>query len=154
MKFDDVWDLVLSEEVWQKESSETSTSLALHLESRGKTMSKLQTIKYQNLNEENLDQERKTWSATIATRKVTSRRTVGHQKKNIGAQESINMTEEASYAMTLSINSPIETWTLDLGAFSHSTSCREIIENYVNGHLRKVYLADDKILKFLQKWDI
>ncbi|KAE8664189.1 Detected protein of unknown function [Hibiscus syriacus] len=35
LKFDDVWDLVLSEEIRRRESGEASTSSALHTESRG-----------------------------------------------------------------------------------------------------------------------
>ncbi|KAE8690317.1 Protein NLP5 [Hibiscus syriacus] len=37
LKFDDVWDLVLSEEIRRRESGEASSSSALHTESRGRT---------------------------------------------------------------------------------------------------------------------
>ena len=38
LKFDDVRDLVLSEEIRRRESGETSNSSALHTESRGRTL--------------------------------------------------------------------------------------------------------------------
>ncbi|KAE8686500.1 cytochrome P450 71A9-like [Hibiscus syriacus] len=70
-------------------------------------------------------------------------------KKDTGAQESANMTEETGDAMILSVNSPIESWILDSGASFHSTPCREIMENYVSGDFGKVHLADDETLKIL-----
>ncbi|KAE8711604.1 Detected protein of confused Function [Hibiscus syriacus] len=92
------------------------------------------------------------WNATI---------TAGHfkrdcraLKKNTGAQESANVTEETGDAMILSVNSPIESWILDSGASFHSTPCREIMENYVSGGFRKVHLADDETLKIVGKGDI
>ena len=46
----------------------------------------------------------------------------------------------------LSVNSPIESWILDLGASFHSTSCKESLQNYVASNFGKVYLADDEPL--------
>ncbi|KAE8685870.1 cytochrome P450 71A9-like [Hibiscus syriacus] len=75
-------------------------------------------------------------------------------KKDTGAHESTNMTEETADAMILSINTPIESWILDSGATFHSTPCREIMENYVSGDFGKVHLADDETLKIVGKGDI
>ncbi|KAE8718794.1 cytochrome P450 71A9-like [Hibiscus syriacus] len=75
-------------------------------------------------------------------------------KKNIGAQEYANMTEDTGDAMIISVNSPIESWILDSGASFHSTPCQEIMENYVSGDFGKVHLADDETLKIVGKGDI
>ncbi|KAE8690148.1 hypothetical protein F3Y22_tig00110925pilonHSYRG00035 [Hibiscus syriacus] len=75
-------------------------------------------------------------------------------KKDTGAQESANMTEETSDAMILIVNSPIESWILDSGASFHSTPYLEIMENYVSGDFGKVHLADDETLKIVGKGDI
>ncbi|KAE8693713.1 putative beta-D-xylosidase [Hibiscus syriacus] len=56
-------------------------------------------------------------------------------KKDTGAQESANMTEETCDAVILSVNSPIESWILDSGAYFHFTPCQEIMENYISGQL-------------------
>ncbi|KAE8697282.1 omega-6 fatty acid desaturase, endoplasmic reticulum isozyme 1 [Hibiscus syriacus] len=108
LKFDDVRDLVLSEEIRRRESGEASTSSALHTESRGRT------------------------SERNSNRPLQKR--LPAPKKNTGAQESANM-EETGDTMILSVNSPIESWILDSGASFHSTPCQEIMENYVSGQL-------------------
>ena len=64
------------------------------------------------------------------------------------------MTEEGGDAMILSVNGPIESWILNLGASYHATPCREIIENNVSGDFEKVHLADDETLKIVGKGDI
>lgn len=55
--------------------------------------------------------------------------------------------------MILSVNNPIESWILDLGASFHFIPCREIME-YVSGNFRKVRLADDETLNIVRKEDI
>ncbi|KAE8683538.1 hypothetical protein F3Y22_tig00111200pilonHSYRG00002 [Hibiscus syriacus] len=91
------------------------------------------------------------WNATVTTVSSSSGnsklkfddvRDLGHfkrdcraLKKNTGAQESANVTEETGDAMILTVNSLIESWILDSGASFHSTPCREIMENYVSGQL-------------------
>ena len=106
-----------------------------------------------NLDEANLDGERKILTVIIVERKVISRRIVEHRRK-IPAQESAHVTEEAGDAMILSINSPIESWILDSGASFHATPCQEIMEKYVSGDFGKVHLADDETLKIVGKGDI
>lgn len=51
----------------------------------------------------------------------------------------------------MTVNSPIESWVLDSGASFHSTSYREIMENYVSSDFGKAYLADDELLKIVKK---
>ncbi|KAE8689304.1 paired amphipathic helix protein Sin3-like 3-like [Hibiscus syriacus] len=68
--------------------------------------------------------------------------------------ESTNMTKETGDAIILSVNSPIESWILDSGASFYSTTCQEIMENYVSGDFGRVRLADDETLKIVGKGDI
>ena len=76
LKFDDVRDLVLSEEIRPRESGETSNSSVLHTESRGRT-----SERNSNLDEANLDGERKISTVIIVERKVISRMIVEHRRK-------------------------------------------------------------------------
>ncbi|KAE8695859.1 U-box domain-containing protein 31 [Hibiscus syriacus] len=149
LKFDDVRDLVLSEEIRRREAGEASTSSALHTESRGRTSernsnrgrSKSRRGKSRTCN--------KGFTCYNCGKKGHFKRDCRASKKNTGAQESANMTEETGDAMILSVNSPIESWILDSGASFHSTPCREIMENYVSGDFGKVHLANDETLKIL-----
>ena len=54
----------------------------------------------------------------------------------------------------LSVNSPIESWILDSGASFHSTSCKESLQNYVEGNFGMVYLADDEPLNIEGKGEV
>ena len=64
------------------------------------------------------------------------------------------IVEGVQDALMLSVNSPIESWILDLGASFHSTSCKESLQNYVTGNFRKVYLSDDEPLEIVGKGDV
>ena len=70
-------------------------------------------------------------------------------------QKSANAAiEKICDALILSIGSPLESWILDFGASFHFTSQREIMDNYIGGDFRKVYLADDEPLKIVGKGDV
>ncbi|KAE8703438.1 cytochrome P450 71A9-like [Hibiscus syriacus] len=154
LKFDDVRDLVLSEEIRRRESGEASTSSALHTESRGRTSER-------NLNRGRSKSRtgksktgKKDFTCYNCGKKCHFKRDCRAPKKNTGAQDSANVIEETGDVMILSVNSPIESWILDSGASFHSTPCREIMENYVSGDFGKVHLADDETLKIVGKGDI
>ncbi|KAL5754374.1 hypothetical protein ACOSP7_022594 [Xanthoceras sorbifolium] len=154
LKFDDVRDLVLSEEIRQRESSEASSSSALHTESRGRTSER---SSYRSRSKSRRGKSRsgkKDFSCYNCGKKGHFKRDCRAPKKDTGTQESANVTEEAGDAMILSVNSPIESWILDSGASFHATPCREIMENYVSGNFGKVHLADDETLKIVGKGDI
>ncbi|KAL5745542.1 hypothetical protein ACOSP7_026688 [Xanthoceras sorbifolium] len=154
LKFDDVRDLVLSEEIRRRESGEASSSSALHTESRGRTSER---SSYRSRSKSRRGKSRsgkKDFSCYNCGKKGHFKRDCRAPKKDTGTQESANVTEEAGDAMILSVNSPIESWILDSGASFHATPCREIMENYASGNFGKVHLADDETLKIVGKGDI
>ncbi|KAE8676976.1 Vesicle-associated protein 4-1 [Hibiscus syriacus] len=154
LKFDDVRDLVLSEEIRRRESGETSTSSALHTESRGRTSERNSNCGRSKSRREKSRTVNKDFTCYNCGKNDHFKRDCRAPKKNTGAQESTNVTEETGDAMILSVNSPIESWILDSGASFHSTPCQEIMENYVSGDFGKVHLADDETIKIVEKGGI
>ncbi|KAE8686265.1 hypothetical protein F3Y22_tig00111070pilonHSYRG00067 [Hibiscus syriacus] len=135
LKFDDVRDLVLSEEIRHRESGEASTSSALHMESRGRTSERNSNRGRSKSKRGKSRMGKKDFTCYNCGKKGHFKRDCRALKKDTDAQESANMTEETGDAMILSINSPIESWILDSVASFHSTPCQEIMENYVSGQL-------------------
>ncbi|KAE8698301.1 hypothetical protein F3Y22_tig00110599pilonHSYRG00009 [Hibiscus syriacus] len=154
LKFDDVRDLVLSEEIRRRESGEASTSSALHTESRGRTSERNSNHGRSKSRRGKSRTGKKDFTCYNCGKKGHFKRDFRALKKNTGSQESANVTEETGDAMILSVNSLIESWILDSGASFHSALCREIMENYISGDFGKVHLADDETLKIVGKGDI
>ncbi|KAL5823751.1 hypothetical protein ACOSQ4_021651 [Xanthoceras sorbifolium] len=154
LKFDDVRDLVLSEEIRRRESGEASSSSALQTESRGRTSERSSYRSRSKSRRGKSRSRKKDFSCYNCGKKGHFKRDCRAPKKDTGTQESANVTEEAGDAMILSVNSPIESWILDSGASFHATPCREIMENYASGNFGKVHLADDETLKIVGKGDI
>ena len=154
LKFDDVRDLVLSEEIRRRESGETSNSSALHTESRGRTSERNSNRGKSKSRRGKSRWGRKDFNCYNCGKKGHFKKDCRAPKKDTGAQESVHVTEEAGDAMILSVNSLIESWILDSGASFHATPCQEIMENYVSGDFGKVHLADDETLKIVGKGDI
>jgi len=150
--------LVLGEEVRRKDAGETSGSgAALNLEERGRGQER--------------NSRRGRSKSKKARRKSKFRRQpecwncgkTGHYKKNCrelkkkkADDDSTNVvvTEEVHDALLLSIESPLESWDLDSGTSFHTTVIREILENYVTGDFRKVYLADGSALDIVDMGDV
>ena len=154
MKFDDVRDLVLSEEIRRRESGETSNSSALHTESKGRTSERNSNHGRSKSRRGKSRWGKKDFNCYNYGKKGHFKKDCRAPKKDTGAQESTHVTEEAGDAMILSVNSSIESWILDSGASFHATPCQEIMENYVSGDFGKVHLADDETLKIVGKGDI
>ena len=49
----------------------------------------------------------------------------------------------------MSVDSPIDSWILDLGASFHTTAHCEIIENYIISNFNKVYMANRELLEII-----
>ena len=154
LKFDDVQDLVLSEEIRRRELGETSNSSALHTESRGRTSERNSNRGRSKSRQGKSRWGKKDFNCYNCGKKGHFKKDCRAPKKDTGAQEYAHETEEAGDAMILSVNSPIESWILDSGESFHATPCQEIMENYVSGDFGKVHLADDETLKIVGKGDI
>ena len=68
--------------------------------------------------------------------------------------DSINLAEDIGDALILSVNSSIESWILDSGAYFHSSPNKELFQNFKSGNFENVYLADNKDLEIKGKWDV
>uniref|UniRef100_A0A2N9GIS0 Retrovirus-related Pol polyprotein from transposon TNT 1-94 n=1 Tax=Fagus sylvatica TaxID=28930 RepID=A0A2N9GIS0_FAGSY len=156
LKYNDIRDLILGEEVRRRDAGETSSSgSALNLEARGRG-------KDRNYNR-GRSKSRKGRSKSKPGRQLECWNCgkTGHIRKNCwelkkkNENDSANVvTEEVHDALLLSVDNPIESWVLDSGASFHTTAHREIIQNYVAGDFGKVYLADDKALDVVGMGDV
>ncbi|KAE8692217.1 Receptor-like serine/threonine-protein kinase SD1-8 [Hibiscus syriacus] len=82
LKFDDVRDLVLSEEIRRRESGEASTSSALHTESRGRTSERNSNRgRSKSKREKNQECGRKILPVITGARRVTLKEITEHRKK-------------------------------------------------------------------------
>ena len=157
LSYEDVRDLVLSEEVCRKDSSETSSSgAALNLEAKGR------------------GQERNSVRGRSKSKKGRSKSKFGRQlecwnygktshfKKNCKElkkktdNDTVNVVaiEEVHDALFLSVDSPLDSWILDSGASFHAIPIREILENYVAENFEKVYLANGTALDVVDTGDV
>ena len=144
LKYDDIRDLILAEEVRMRDSGETSgSSSALNVDSRGRAQDRNSNrgrskSKNKGKNKSKPGQQTTCWNCGKA----------GHIKKNCRNpkktdNDSANVvTEEVQDALLLAVHSPVDDWILDSGASFHTSSHREIMQNYVADDFRKVYLAD------------
>uniref|UniRef100_A0A2N9IPG8 Integrase catalytic domain-containing protein n=1 Tax=Fagus sylvatica TaxID=28930 RepID=A0A2N9IPG8_FAGSY len=156
LKYNDIRDLILGEEVRRRDAGETSSSgSALNLEARGRG-------KDRNYNR-GRSKSRKGRSKSKPGRQLECWNCgkTGHIRKNCwelkkkNENDSANVvTEEVHDALLLSVDSPIESWVLDSGASFHTTAHQEIIQNYVAGDFGKVYLADDEALDVVGMGDV
>lgn len=64
------------------------------------------------------------------------------------------VTDEVQDALILSVDSSIDSWVLDLGAFFRTIAHHEILENFIAGNNGKVYLADIEPLDVVGVGDV
>lgn len=161
MKFDDVRDLVLSEEIRRRGSGESSSSLVLHTESRGRNStrgygrgkSKDQRSKSRNHhgshNSKNID----CWNCG---KKGHYKNQCRLPRKNQEAKDEANvaLTSEGGDTLICSLESKDESWVLDSGASFHATSQKEFFKNYVSGNLGKVYLGNEQSCEIVGKIEV
>ena len=151
MKYNDIQDLILAEEIRRRDVSETlGSSFALNLETRGRNNDRNSNrgrLKSKNSNrnrsKSRLGQQVQCWNC----RKIGHFRRQCKSPKKKNENDSANaVTEEVQDALLLAVDSPLDDWILDSGASFHTTPHREIIQNYVAGDFGKVYLADGPAL--------
>lgn len=157
LKFDDVRDLVLSEEIRRRESGESSTSSVLHTESRGRNSTRGNGQGRSNYRGKSRDRRSKSRnpnnSSSSKTIECWNCGKIGHYKNQCKsapksqdgkAEANVTSTSEGDDALICSLESKQESWVLDSGASFHATSKKEFFERYVPGNLGKVYLGDDQ----------
>ncbi|WVZ03536.1 hypothetical protein V8G54_024342 [Vigna mungo] len=151
LKFDDVRDLILSEEIRWKESGESSTSSVLHTESRGRSSNKgygggRSKERRSNSKNHHSFQNSKTIECWNCGK-------VGHYKNQCKsarknhedkAEANVASTSRGEDALICSLENKEESWVLDSRASFHATSQKEFFENYVPGNLGKVYLGNEQ----------
>ncbi|RVX14680.1 Retrovirus-related Pol polyprotein from transposon TNT 1-94 [Vitis vinifera] len=125
LKYNDIRDLILAEEIRRRDAGETSGSgSALNLRQEAEVITEIQI-----------------------------RQCKSPKKKN--EDDSANaVIEEVQDALLLAVDSPLDDWVLDSGASFHTTPHREIIQNYVAGDFGKVYLADGSALDVVGLGDV
>ncbi|KAG6644691.1 hypothetical protein CIPAW_08G070400 [Carya illinoinensis] len=156
MKYQDIRDHILSEEVRRRDTGEASTSSsALNLETRGRGASRSSN--------RGRSKSRRGRSKSRSGKQVQCWNCgkIGHFKNNCmeakkkNEHDSVNATtEELRDVLLLSVDNQIESWVLDSGASFHTTAHREIMQNYVTGDFGKVYLADGEALEIEGMGDV
>ena len=132
LKYNDIRDLILAEEIRRRDAGETSGSgFVLNLETRGRgndRNSNRGRSKSRNSNrnrsKSRLCQQVQCWN--YGKTGHCRRQCKSPKKKN--EDDSANaVTEEIQDALLLAIDSPLDDWVLDSGASFHTTPHREII---------------------------
>ena len=65
-----------------------------------------------------------------------------------------DVTNKVCDAPILSIDDSCDSWVIDSGASFHTTTHRDVLENYVTGSDEKVYLADGESLDIIGMSDV
>ena len=155
LKFDDVRDLVLSEEIRRRGSGDASFSSALYTESSEKNGGNGRDRSNQRGRSKGGRSKSKNSSNSQNSKTIEcwNCEKVGHYKnqcrspkkeREVKAEANITSTTGRDDALICSLESKEESWVLDSGASFHATSQKELFEQYVPGNLGKVYLGDDQ----------
>ena len=163
LKFDDVRDLVLSEEIRRRETGEATTSSVLHTESRGRNSTRNGRGK-SNFRGRSKDRRSKSRNPSNNSKAIECWNCgkTGHYKnqcksaqreKETKAEVNVTSTSGGDDALICSLESKEESWVLDSGASFHATSQKEFFEKYTPGNLGYVYLGDDHhVLLWAKAW--
>ena len=159
LKYNDIRDLILVEEIRRRDAGETSGSgSALNLKTRGRGINRNSNrgkSKSKNSNrnrsKSRLGQQVQCWNCG----KTGHFRNQCKSPKKKNEDDSANaVTEEVQDALLLAVDSPLDDWVLDSGVLFHTTPHREIIQNYVIGDCGKMFLVDGSTLDIVGMGDV
>ena len=159
LKYIDIRDLILAEEIRRRDAGETSRSgSALNLETKGRGndrnlnrgRSKSRNSN-KNRSKSRSGQQVQCWNCGKTSH--FRRQCKSPKKKNEDDFANV-VTEEAQDALLLVVDNPLNDWVLGSGVSFHTTPHREIIQNYATGDFGKVYLADGIALDVVGMGDV
>ena len=152
----DVRDLILSEDIRRKESGESSGS-ALSTQSRGRSQQKDKNQIRGGSKSKGKGQkkDRKVivcWNCDKIGHFSSQCKAPKKNKKNqpIDDDSTNSASEGVDDALVCCVYSPIESWILEF----HSTSCKELLLNYVAGKYGKIYLTDNEPLEITENGEV
>ena len=146
LKMDDIRDLILSEDIRRKESGESSGSaLSTHNKGKSQQKDKNQIRGRSKSKGKGQKKDRKVivcWNCDkighfSSQCKVPKKNKKNQPKENDSANSA---SEDDEDAFVCCADSPIESWILDSGATFLSTSCRELLHNYVARNMKRFIL--------------
>ena len=154
---EDVRDLVLSDEVHRKDSGETSSSgAALNLEARGRSQERNsvrgRSKSSKGKSKSKFGRQPECWNCGKTSHFKKNCREL--KKKTDNDTANVVAIEEVHDALLLSVDNPIDSWILDSGASFHTIPIHEILENYMAGNVKRVYLADGTALDVVGTDDV
>ena len=158
LKYDDIRDLVLAEEVRRKDSGELlGLGSALNVDYREKGNNR----DYKSSNKGRLKSKNRGKNRSYSGLNVCwNFQKPGHFKKycrNPKAEENNSanvVTKDVDDVLLLANHITVDDWVLDSGSSFHTTSHKEIITNYVDNDFGKVYLANGQSLDVMGIRDV
>eukprot|EP00253_Pinus_taeda_P023188 PITA_23188 len=154
LKFDDVVGVILSEEMRQKSSGETSGN-ALTAETRGRKLERGKSLGYHNKARKAISKSRSGIVWWKCGKKGHLKKDCKSRKGNEGdAQQETNheanvTSDVLQDALILSLENIIDAWVVDLGASFHPTPDKKHFHDYIQGDFGQVELGDDKPCKIV-----
>ncbi|KAL2230598.1 UNVERIFIED_CONTAM: Retrovirus-related Pol polyprotein from transposon TNT 1-94 [Sesamum indicum] len=151
MKFDNIRDMMLNEEICRRQTGGSSGS-ELHTESRGRPDTRGKYRGRSKSREKNKgNKEMVCWNCEKPGHMKSECRAPKKEKEGRTANAA---TEEITDALLLSVSSSSDDWVVDSGASFYSCSNKDIMEPYTSGDFFLVYLVDNKPLKIIGKGDV
>ena len=159
LKYDEIYDVILSKSIHKKDSGESSRS-SLNVRGRGKQRGQSKNRGRSNSKRRGRFQnprESVCWDCGDKgrfKRNYPKSKNKRRSNNHIDDNDSANSAEDMGAAHILSVDSPIESWIIDSGAWFRSSPSKELFHNFVGGKFDKVYIADNKSLKILRRGDV